>query len=180
MSLAVSEKNFRKFAEPNFPQSMVWGCGVSPAVFAMLPLDGEMGIAGELSRSSRAEDIQLSPGIPDPILLVRQQAVHDLFVGTGQRVRQESFLFSGRWRNPDQIQIDSAQQCGLGGRTRRLQAFVLQFGGDESVNWIRGRPGARGNPRPGTGTKYQGAGLGADAAPVETAEIVITASERSE
>ena len=68
-----------------------------------------------------------------------QQAVDDSFVGVGPCIGDKGVDLGGRRRQPDQVERDPAEQRGLAGLGRGLQAFLLEAREDEGVDG-RARP----------------------------------------
>src|SRR5882724_6729306 len=65
-----------------------------------------------------------------------EQAVDDFFEGAGRIVFEERVDFFRRWRQADEIEIRSAEQCALVGGRGGLEIFFLEFFQDERVERV--------------------------------------------
>ena len=75
--------------------------------------------------------------VADAVLLAGQQPVHHLFVGVGGLVVEERFLFGGRGRDADQVEVNAAQQRALI-RWATGSSPGPVFGGDEGIDGVCG------------------------------------------
>src|SRR5262245_10436450 len=94
------------------------------------------------------QDIEPMPRISDAILFIGEKPVDDLFICVGRVVLQESVLFGGSRRNPDEVEIDTAEEHDFVRRANRPQAPLLVLCRNERVNGIcgLGQPCRNGGP----------------------------------
>ena len=78
-----------------------------------------------------------------PLLAVMprvQQAIHQLFVGVRAIIEQKALDLLGRGRKTRQVEAEPADQRGLAGGRRRLDAFGIEFCEHETIDGIADPP----------------------------------------